>query len=33
MTGIKVVAVNVHVQGFNTESVTDSEEEKEEEDK
>ena len=33
MTGLKVVAVNVHVQGVNTESVTDSEEEKEEEDK
>ena len=30
MTGLKVVAVNVHVQGVNTESVTDSEEEKEE---
>ena len=33
MTGLKVVAVNVHVQGVNTESVTDSEEEKEDEDK
>lgn len=33
MTGLKVVAVNVHVQGVNTESVTDSEEEKEEDDK
>ena len=28
MTGLKVVAVNVHVQGVNTESVTDSEEDK-----
>ena len=31
MTGLKVIAVNVHVQGVNTESVTASEEEKQEE--
>ena len=33
MTGLKVLAVNVHVQGVNTESITDDDSSKDSEQK